>query len=99
MVPAEAVVTHEESRRAIKLLAASPASKWIGNKIVDGTWLQKCTRCGVEETLVMPVNIRGPADVPAGFDEKLFAWKRDFQLAHEGCKENVDGSFDDGGPV
>lgn len=76
-----------EAARAIEVLAASPASRWIGNKIVDGTWLQKCTRCGAEETLVLPPDVHGPEDVPVGFDEKLFAWKRSFQIAHEGCAE------------
>jgi hypothetical protein len=80
-------MNREEAHRAIEVLAASPASRWIGNKIVDGTWLQKCTRCGVEETLELPPNVHGPEDVPAGFDEKLFDWKRSFQIAHERCPE------------
>jgi hypothetical protein len=73
--------------RMVEALAASPASRWVGNKIVGNTWLQKCTRCGAQEKLEMPPNVRSPADVPAGFDEELFRWKRDFQIAHEGCAE------------
>lgn len=81
-------MTREEAFRAAEILAASPAAKWIGNKLVGGVLLQKCTRCGAEQTLELPRNIRGPADVPLGFDEKLFSWKRDFQIAHENCPEN-----------
>lgn len=80
-------MNREETTRAVEILAASPASRWIGNKIVDGTWLQKCMRCGAEETLALPPNVHGPEDVPTGFDEKLFNWKRSFQIAHEGCTE------------
>jgi hypothetical protein len=80
-------VNYEESQRAIAELRASPAARWIGNKFEGTRWIQKCTRCGVEQGLEMPQNIRSAADVPAGFDEKLYAWKRDFQLAHEGCVE------------
>lgn len=80
-------MNREETLHAIEVLAASPASRWICNKIVDGAWLQKCARCGAEETLVLPPNVHGPEDVPAGFDEKLFNWKRTFQVAHEGCTE------------
>lgn len=80
-------MNREEAARAAEVLAASPASRWIGNKIVEGAWLQKCTRCGVEETLVLPPNIHGPEDVPDGFDETLFDWKQAFQVAHEGCTE------------
>ena len=80
-------MNREESIRALAELAASPAAAWIGNKLVDGgtRLLQKCTRCGAEQVIAMPPNIRGPADVPIGFDEKLFAWKRAFQIAHESC--------------
>jgi hypothetical protein len=83
-------MNHEASIRALEELAAAPAAKWIGNKFVDGgaKLLQKCTRCGAEQTLEMPRNIKGPADVPIGFDEKLYAWKRAFQIAHEGCVES-----------
>jgi hypothetical protein len=80
-------VNREQAARAIEVLAASPASRWIGNKIVDGTWLQKCVRCGAEQTLALPLNVHGPEDVPAGFDERLFDWERSFQVAHEGCTE------------
>ena len=67
-------------------LASSPAAKWIGNKFVDdGTrLLQKCTRCGTEQVLEIP-SMKTPADVPIGFDEKLYAWKKAFQIAHAGC--------------
>lgn len=82
-------MNREEAAQALEILAASPAAEWIGNKIVKGSWLQKCTRCGAEETLEMPPNIHGPEDVPAGFDEKLFNWKRAFQIAHEGCTEGA----------
>jgi hypothetical protein len=82
-------MTREESLRAMADLASSPAAGWIGNKFGDSMLFQKCMRCGAEESLKMPPNVRGPADVPAGFDEKLFAWKRAFQIAHEGCAEVV----------
>lgn len=78
-------MNREETRRAVDVLSASPAAKWIGNKLVGGVLLQKCTRCGAEQSLELPPNIQAPTDVPPGFDEKLFAWKRDFQIAHEGC--------------
>ena len=85
-------MTREEAIRAAKELGRSPAAKWIGNKIVDGTKiLQKCTRCGAEAELVLPRpadDLRGqPQNVPIGFDEKLYAWKREFQIAHEGCAD------------
>ena len=74
--------------RALAELAASPAAKWVGNKLDDdGTLLVKCTRCGAEDRLKMPANIRSPLDVPVGFDEKLFAFKRSFQIVHEKCAE------------
>lgn len=81
-------MNREESLRALEELAASPAAKWIGNKFI-GTHalLQKCTRCGAEEMIELPQGVRVPADVPIGFDEKLFAWKRTFQITHEGCVE------------
>jgi hypothetical protein len=82
-------MNRQRSLRALEELAAAPAAKWIGNRFLDddgGTkLLQKCTRCGDEQVLEMPSNIKGPADVPIGFDEKLYAWKRAFQIAHEGC--------------
>lgn len=81
-------MNREQSLRALAELAASPASKWIGNKLLaDGTLLVRCTRCGAEDQLKMPSNVRSPLDVPAGFDEKLFAFKRSFQIAHEKCAE------------
>ncbi len=81
-------MNREESLRALAALAASPAAKWIGNKLLDdGRLLVRCTRCGAEDTLTMPSNVRSPVDVPFGFDEKLFAFKRAFQIAHEGCTE------------
>jgi len=78
-------VNREEAARAIETLAASPAARWIGNRLIGNTLLQKCSLCGAEETLEVPPNIRGPGDVPAGFDETLFAWKRSFQVTHESC--------------
>jgi hypothetical protein len=80
-------MNREQTLRALDQLAASPAARWIGNKLVGGVLLQKCTRCGAEQLLELPSSVRGPSDVPPGFDEKLYAWKRDFQVAHEGCKE------------
>jgi hypothetical protein len=93
-------VNREETARAAKALGASPAAKWIGNKLEGGTLLQKCTRCGAEQTLELPEAVvkafqggaRGDAlasQVPADFDAKLYAWKRDFQIAHEGCTERT----------
>jgi hypothetical protein len=79
----------EESTRATETLAASPAAGWIDSKFVGNTLLQRCMRCGAEQMLAFPSSMRGPADVPIGFDEKLFAWKRAFQLAHESCVERV----------
>lgn len=87
-----------ESIRAAEELSASPAAKWIGNKLDGDVLLQKCTRCGTEVTLKLPAPMcaafqggsRGDAlarEVPPGFDETLFAWKRDFQRAHEDCVE------------
>jgi hypothetical protein len=82
-------MNREESMRAAAELAASPAAKWIGNKFIDGgtKLLQKCMRCGAEEALKMPPNVRSPTDVPTGFDEKLYAWKKTFQVAHARCSE------------
>jgi hypothetical protein len=90
-----------ETLRAAELLGSSPAAAWIGNKpSEDGSrMIQKCMRCGVEGELELPVAVvnafrsgaRGPTIarlVPAGFDEKLFTWKRAFQLAHEGCTKS-----------
>lgn len=95
-------MTREEAVRALEVLAASPAAKWIGNKFVDGgsKLLQKCTRCGAEQLFEMPPSTvaafqsgaRGDAlasKVPADFDEKLFAFKRNFQIDHETCTEDV----------
>ena len=88
--------------RAFEVLAASPAAGWIGNRFIDGgtKLLQKCTRCGTEQVLELPPSTvaafqagkRGDAlarMVLRDFDEKLFAWKRAFQLAHEGCTESA----------
>lgn len=83
-------MNREEAMRAAEALAASPAAKWIGNRFVSGVLLQKCMRCGAEQTLELPPKISRPSDVPPGFDEKLFAWKRDFQAAHESCPEPDD---------
>ena len=82
-------MNREESIRALETLAASPAAKWIGNRFLNGgsRLLQKCLRCGAEQATDLPTNIKRPADVPIGLDEELYAWKRDFQVAHEGCVE------------
>lgn len=93
-------MNRDETIRAAEELGRSPAAKWIGNKILDGgaRLLQKCTRCGAEEVLEMPNaavtafqrGARGDAlasQVPPDFDAKLYAWKKAFQLAHEGCVE------------
>lgn len=91
-------MNRDQAARAAEELGKSPAAKWIGNKLVDGTLIQKCTRCGAEQTLKMPTaavkafqgGARGTAvatHVPPDFDAKLFVWKRDFQLAHESCVE------------
>ena len=81
-------MNREQSLRALAELAASPASKWIGNKLgLDGVLLLKCMRCGAEDRLKVPSNVQSPLDVPAGFDEKLFTFKRGFQIAHENCTE------------
>jgi hypothetical protein len=87
--------------RALEELGRSPAASWIGNKLLDGgnKLLQKCTRCGAEQVLKMPSaavtafhdGARGDAlarQVPADFDAKIYAWKRAFQIAHEGCTED-----------
>jgi hypothetical protein len=82
-------MNREESLHALATLAASPAAKWVGNKLDSDRWIVKCTRCGAEDSIKMPPNIKSPADVPIGFDEKLFAWKRDFLIAHEECAEEA----------
>ena len=90
--------TREQTTRAAQALAASPAAKWIGNKLDGNSLLQKCTRCGAEEKMELPAGLlvafqggkRGDSlasQVPADFDAKLFAWKKAFQVAHEGCIE------------
>ena len=83
-------MNREQSLRALAELAASPAAKWVGNKLLaDGTLLIRCTRCGGEDRLKMPSSVKSPLDVPTGFDEKLFAFKRTFQIAHEKCTETA----------
>jgi hypothetical protein len=93
-------MTREEVQRAAEALASSPAAGWIGNKFVGNTLLQRCMRCGAEQTLAMTSTAmtafqgrqRGgdvARHVPPDFDEKLFAWKRAFQLAHESCVESA----------
>jgi hypothetical protein len=37
----------------------------------------------------LPPSIKSPADVPLGLDEKLYKWKRTFQVAHEACAEHT----------
>jgi hypothetical protein len=93
-------VTHEEALHALEELAASPAARWIGNRFTEGgsKLLQKCMRCGAEETLDLPPPVaavfnagaRGDAlarRTPSEFDERLFTWKRAFQVIHERCEE------------
>jgi hypothetical protein len=95
-------MTREDAMRALEELASSPAARWIGNRFVDGgsRLLQKCTRCGAEQLLDMPpstvaafqAGARGDtlaSKVPPDFDERLFIFKREFQIAHEGCLEGV----------
>lgn len=94
-------MNREEALRATRELGASPAAKWVGNKLSDdgARLIQQCTRCGAEEELALPAaavvafqgGARGSAlasSMPLGFDEKLFGWKKAFQLAHEGCGED-----------
>lgn len=81
-------MNREESLRALAELARSPAAKWVGNKLEpEGVLLIKCMRCGAEDRLKLPANVRNPVQVPVGFDAKLFAFKRAFQRAHEICVE------------
>lgn len=79
-------MNRSEAYRAAEILGASPAAEWIGSRLIGGVLFQKCTRCGAEQSLELPPDVHGPSDVPPGFDEKLFIWKRDFQIAHEGCE-------------
>lgn len=80
-------MNRSEALQAAEILAASPAAKWIGNRLIGGVLFQTCLRCGTEQNLELPPNVTSAKDVPAGFDEKLFAWKRDFQIGHEICAE------------
>lgn len=93
-------MNREETRRAAQLLSSSPAAGWIGNKFVGSTLLQRCMRCGAEQLFEMPpptvaafhAGARGDAlasTVPHDLDERLFAWKHAFQLAHEDCVESA----------
>lgn len=79
-------MNRDESLHAMAVLAASPAARWISNKLVDGKLLVKCMRCGAEDTIEMPSS---PANVPVGFDAKFYTWKRAFQIAHESCAERA----------
>lgn len=80
-------MNREQGLQALTELAASPAAKWVGNKLLpDGTLLVRCMRCGGEDTLNIPSTV-SPLDVPVGFDRKLFTFKRSFQIAHEQCAE------------
>lgn len=93
-------MNQQEAMKALEALEASPASAWIGSRLVGGVLTQVCTRCGLEATLELPKAAilsfqrgeRGDAfarDLPEGFDESLFVWKRDFQIAHEDCLPGV----------
>lgn len=83
----------KRSLLAVAELESSPASRWIGNRLTDDgrrrSWLQKCMRCGAEVTLSIPRSFDSPEAADA-FDERLFRWKRSFQIDHEGC---VDGDL------
>jgi len=94
-------MNRDEATRAAEELGRSPAARWIGTKPLNGgaKLLQKCTRCGAEDVLEMPAAMviayhrgtRGDAlasHAPPDFDAKLYAWKRDFQIAHESCTES-----------
>lgn len=96
-------MNRDESLRAAEVLAASPATAWIGNRIDGDVLLQCCTRCGTKEQMKLPAGLlaafqggkRGDAlaaQVPEDFDAKLFAWKKAFQIAHEGCVASEDVS-------
>lgn len=71
-------MNYEESQRALAELRASPAAGWIGNKFTGTAWIQKCTRCGATQALELPSSVYS-------LMEKILAWKRDFQVAHEDC--------------
>ncbi len=96
-------MNREQTARALNEIAASPAASWIGNKVLGADpgapmrLMQRCMRCGTEQTLALPYGMSAtpsPVDVPVGFDERLFAWKRDFQRAHEGCVAVVGGGVE-----
>lgn len=91
-------MNRKEALRSLGEIATSPAAAWIGNRLSeDGARLiQKCLRCGTEETRTLPTSVvealrigaHGTSLaylVPEGLDEELFAWKKTFQRAHEGC--------------
>lgn len=90
-------MNRSEALSALAELAAHPAAGWIGNRIeggATGDWsrlLQCCMRCRTQESLDLPPDIRGPdgfvdrSRVPEDFDDKLIAWKRAFQEAHQSC--------------
>lgn len=77
---------------AAQELATSPAARWVGTGVrPDGrAVIHKCMRCGVEDTLELPMPasaLGDPSRVPVGFDEKVFAWARSFHKKHESCVE------------
>ncbi len=72
--------------RAVEVLAASPAAKWIGNKVVDGAWLQKCMRCGAEEALSLLLNVYDPEDV---YDLKVGSGTPGRPELGAGCRSSV----------
>lgn len=57
-------------------LAAHPAAKWISNQLLGDarSLLQRCMRCGAEETTALDVG-----------DSVLLGWKRAFQMRHAPC--------------
>lgn len=86
-------MTREEAIAAANELATSPAASWIGTQIRpdERALIHKCARCTAEEVLELPVSAsalaNNPALVPAGFDERIFAWSRFFHLKHASCAE------------
>ncbi len=61
----------------------------IGYRFGANTIDQKCTRCKAVETMKLPkpaaILAQNPANVPSGFDEKLFDWMKKFQDHHKNC--------------
>lgn len=88
-------MTPREALDAFADLAKNSPSH-VGSRVdrATGEIVRGCMRCGVQERKKLPelVNLahargRGadPQDVPAGYDEELLAWLRQFADAHRGC--------------